>query len=171
MDEIRGEEAAFDFEGMFRAHYARVARAIERVIRDPPRAEELAVEVFLKLWRTRRAQGEKAERWLHKAAVRKGLDELRRRTRRARVERLFGFGGKVATPEELRAAVERQERVRFVLGVLRRREAELLLLRGEGLSYGELASELELNAGSVGTLLGRAQRAFRKEYLKRYGED
>ena len=48
-------------------------------------------------------------------------------------------------------------------------QAELLLLRSDGLSYEEVASALELNPGSVGTLLGRAQRAFRKEYLKRYG--
>jgi RNA polymerase sigma-70 factor (ECF subfamily) len=46
----------------------------------------------------------------------------------------------------------------------------LLLLRSHGLSYGELASALHLNPASVGTLLSRAQDAFRKEYIKRYGE-
>ena len=50
------------------------------------------------------------------------------------------------------------------------RQTELLLLRHDGASYEELASTLELNPASVGTLLSRAQQAFRKEYLKRYGE-
>ncbi len=171
VDEIKAGEAPFDFEGTFRAQYGRVARVIERVIREPQRAEELAVEVFLKLWRTPRAQGEKTEGWLYRAAVRKALDELRRRNRRERYERLFGFGGKVATPEDVRAATEVRQRVRFVLGVIGRRQAEILLLRGEGLSYEELAAALELNAASIGTLLGRAQRAFRKEYFKRYGDE
>jgi RNA polymerase sigma-70 factor (ECF subfamily) len=112
------------------------------------------------------------KRWrlVYRTAVRKGLDELRRRTRRTRYERLRGFLGRVPTPEDVRAATEEQERVRLVLAVIERRQAELLLLRSHGLSYGELASALDLNSVSIGTLLRRAQEAFRKEYVKRYGE-
>jgi RNA polymerase sigma-70 factor, ECF subfamily len=51
---------------IFRAHYERVARVIGRVIHDQTRAEELAVEVFLKWWRNPRAHGEHAEGWLLK---------------------------------------------------------------------------------------------------------
>ena len=47
----------------------------------------------------------------------------------------------------------------------------LLVLRSDGLSYIELASALDLNPASVGTLLARAQQAFRKEDIKRYGQD
>jgi RNA polymerase sigma-70 factor (ECF subfamily) len=57
-----------------------------------------------------------------------------------------------------------------VLAALATRQAELLLLRGDGLSYQDIAETLELNPASVGTLLSRAQQAFRKEYVKRYGE-
>src|SRR6516164_6062737 len=39
------------------------------------RAQELAVEVFLKLWRTRNAQADKVEAWLYRVAVRTALDE------------------------------------------------------------------------------------------------
>ena len=51
-----------------------------------------------------------------------------------------------------------------------RREAELLLLRSDDYSYDDLAKALAINAVSVGTLLSRAKQAFRKEYVKRYGE-
>jgi len=51
------------------------------------------------------------------------------------------------------------------------RQAELLLLRAEGFSYGELASALDLNPLSVGKLLSRALQTFRKEYLKKYGSE
>ena len=100
-----------------------------------------------------------------------GLDELRRQTQRARYERLIGFFDRTPTPEEIRAATEEQERVRLVLGIIEPRQAELLLLRSHGLSYDEVASALDLNPASVGTLLSRAQQAIRKEYVKRYGEE
>jgi DNA-binding CsgD family transcriptional regulator len=66
---------------------------------------------------------------------------------------------------------EVQERVRAVLAALQSRQAELLVLRSHGFSYEELALSLDLNPVSVGTLLGRAQQAFRKEYVARYGQE
>ena len=54
--------------------------------------------------------------------------------------------------------------------VIQPRHAELLVLRSQDLSYDELASALDLNPASIGTLLSRAQQAFRKEYIKRYGQ-
>jgi RNA polymerase sigma-70 factor, ECF subfamily len=138
---------------------------------DTARAEELAVEVFLRLSRGPKAHGQNVEAWLYRTAVRIGLDELRRRTRRRRYEGLAEFFGTPSpTPEDLHAASEEREKVRRVLSALARREAELLLLRSHGLSYDELASALQLNPASVGTLLSRAQNAFRKEYIKRYGK-
>jgi RNA polymerase sigma-70 factor (ECF subfamily) len=163
-------EAPFDFEATFRAQYERIARVIARVVQDPARAEELAVEVFLKLWRNPQAHGDNAEGWLYRTAVRAGLDELRRRTRRSRYERLLGWVRAVPTPEQVRATNEEQQNVRLVLSAIDPRQAELLLLRSHGLSYDELASALDLNPVSIGTLLSRAQQAFRKEYVKRYGQ-
>jgi RNA polymerase sigma-70 factor (ECF subfamily) len=169
VDGMKADESPFDFEATFRAQYARIATVIARVVRDPARAEELAVEVFLKFWRTPQAHSEKAGGWLYKVAVRKGLDELRRRTRRTRYEHLVGFV-RVPTPEEICAATEEQELVRLVLAVMERRQAELLLLYSHGLSYEEMASALDLKSVSIGTLLNRAQQIFRKEYTKRHGE-
>lgn len=167
---MAANEAPFDIEIVFRAQYERIARVIARVVGNPARAEELAVEVFLKLWRNRQAQGGQAQGWLYRTAVRMGLDELRRQTRRARYERLLGIVRGVPTPEEIHAAAEEQERVRLVIGILAPRQAELLVLRSHGLSYDAIASTLDLNPASVGTLLNRAQQTFRKEYVKRYGE-
>jgi RNA polymerase sigma-70 factor (ECF subfamily) len=168
-------EARLDLETIFHGQYRRLARVIARVIRDPARAEELAVEVILKWSRYPGAQGEQADGWLYRTAVRMGLNELRHETRRSRYERLFGLvrWGKASgppTPEDVRAAKEDQHTVRVVLSVIDPRQAQLLLLRSEGFSYDELASTLDLNPASVGTLLARAQQAFRKEYIKRYGE-
>jgi RNA polymerase sigma-70 factor, ECF subfamily len=172
--DINTHEAPFDIDALFRAYYDRVARIIARVVRDPARAEELAVEVFLKLWRNSPAQGDHLEAWLYRVALRAALDELRRQSRRYRYERLFAFVRTTpspANPEQLHSAAEQQYRVRSVLASLPSRQAEFLILRSQGFTYDELACTLGLNPSSIGTLLSRAQLAFRKEYIKRYGQD
>src|SRR5258708_183039 len=158
------------FETFCRSHYGRIARAIARVVGDPARAEDLAVEAFWKLWRNPQAQGEKAGGWVYRTALRLGLNELRQNARRSRYESQSGTRERSPTPEEAHAAAEEREQVRQVVAALDPRQAELLLLRSSGLSYDEVAEAAELNPASVGTLISRAQQAFRKEYVKRYGE-
>jgi RNA polymerase sigma-70 factor (ECF subfamily) len=161
--------SGFDFEIVFREQYPRIARVLARLVRDPARAEDLAVETLLKLYRTPKAQGPEAAGWLYRTAVRAGLDELRKRGRREKYERMAPGGRPSPSPEQIYAETERQVRVRETLANLKVRQAELLLLRSSGLSYREVADTLGLNPASVGTLLWRAEEAFRKEYVKRYG--
>ncbi len=159
-------------DAIFRAHYERITRVIGMVIHDQARAEELAVEVFLKWWRNPGARGEQAEGWLYRTAVRKALDELRSQSRRNRFERLLGMARESPpTPERLYAVSAEQRRVQTVLDALPRRHAELLLLRSHDLTYQEIAAALALNPNTVGSLISRAQEAFRKEYRKRYGNE
>ncbi len=68
------------------------------------------------------------------------------------------------------SAKQDEERVRAVLAAMPRRQAEMLLLRSQGFDYAELAAALDLNPVSIGKLLSRAQQAFRKEYVNRYGK-
>ena len=51
------------------------------------------------------------------------------------------------------------------------RDAQLLLLRSSDLAYREIARALGVQAGSVGTLLARAEREFERRYRTRYGDD
>jgi RNA polymerase sigma-70 factor (ECF subfamily) len=167
---MKSSRAAFDLETVFQAQYTRIARVIARVVRDFARAEELAVEVFLKLSRHPKGQGEKIDGWLYRTAVRVSLDELRRQSRRSRYEALSALvRRRQPTPEQIHASNEEQGRVRIVLSAIDPRRAELLILRSHGFDYEELACALSLNPSSIGTLLNRAQQAFRKEYIKRYG--
>ncbi len=167
-------DGSTDLEAFFKAQYERIARVIAGVIRDPARAEELAVEVFLKWDRHPSAHGEKANGWLYRTAIRAALNRLRRELRRNRYETLFAsISANVRhvspSPEEIKVAKEEQEQVRTVLAAVKQRDAELLLLRSSGFSYDEIASTLHLNPASVGTLLSRAEQLFRKEFIRRYG--
>jgi RNA polymerase sigma-70 factor (ECF subfamily) len=159
-----------DFGEVFHAQYPRIARVIARMVQDPGRAEELAAEVFWKFWRNSKIPSHSVSSWLYRSAVRTGLDELRRQNRRSKFEKIFGFLRVAPSPEQLLAEEQDQQQVRSVLSVLRVRDAELLILRSEGLSYQEVADVLQLSEASIGTLFRRAQQAFRKEYVKRYGQ-
>ena len=163
------DESPPDFETTFRLHYPRIVHAIARVVGDAACAEELAVEVFWKFWRNPRIPRDKAGGWLYRTAIRLGIHELRRRARHARYQRLLRLAGP-QTPEEIRAGDEKQEQVRRVLSAIKPRDAELLLLQSDEFRYEEIASALDLNFASVGTLVSRARLAFRKEYTKLYGE-
>jgi RNA polymerase sigma-70 factor (ECF subfamily) len=162
--------AAFDFDSAFHTHYGRISRVIVRVLGDRSRAEDLAVEAFWRLWRSPSAHNEAHGGWVYRTAVRLALDELRRRARRERYERVLDVFRGPRTPDEAYAATEEQRRVRAVLAVLSRQHAIMLVLQSDGASYDEIAGAASVNPSSVGTLLARARQAFRKEYVKRHGE-
>ena len=162
-------DAPFDFDATFTANYRRIARVLVRIVGDPARAEDLAVDTFSRLLTHPRAQGAGVDAWLYRTAVRLGIDELRRRARRQRYDRWLAFIRAPRTPDEIFSCTQERSRVRAVLGALPRRQTELLLMRNEGLSHEEIARALLVKPGSVTVLLSRARQAFRKEYVERYG--
>ena len=91
-------------------------------------------------------------------------------TRRARYEPLLRLAGSTPSPENAVVAGEARGRVSRALLALRPDQATLLVLRGQGLSYDELADATDVTPSSVGTLLRRARQAFQKENFSRYGD-
>lgn len=170
MMEIDFGETRSSLEAIFEAEYQNIVRAIATVTQDPGRAEELAVDVFLKWSHRPSAHGPYAKAWLYRAAVRIALDEMRRVARTRRRDSMLPAGKAPPDPESLLCAKRTSESVREILGAIAERQAQLVLLRSYGLDYAEIAAALGLKAVSVGTLLKRAEEAFRKEYIKRYGE-
>ena len=65
---------------------------------------------------------------------------------------------------------ERRARVQDILGEMKPREAQLLLLRAEGLAYRELAETVGVQASSIGTLLARAEAEFERKFRARHGD-
>jgi RNA polymerase sigma factor (sigma-70 family) len=168
-DQTEASAERIDLEAIFAMHYSRVARTIAFVIGDRGRAEELAVEVFLRWSRSQAYKDVNTEGWLYRTAANLAVDELRKRIRRTKFDKLFQSFRCPPTPEELLSVNQERDRVREILSRMQPRQAELLVLRTQGLSYDELAALLSLNPASVGTLLSRAQQIFRKEYIAKYG--
>jgi len=164
------------FEELFLRHYGRIVSVLYRLLGDWGRAEDLASEAFLKLYRRplpERPEGN-VPGWLYRTAMNLGIDALRSAARRRRYEQaaadaasLRSRRGEDAYGEALRA--ERRQRVRTALADLDPSQAQLLVLRASGHSYKEVANALAISPGSVGTLLVRAEAAFEERYRELYG--
>ncbi len=162
-------EASRDFNTLFNTGYRRLARLLYRVTGDTGRAEAAASEAFWRLHSKPPSAATNLEGWLYRTGLRLALDQLKKDRRRARYEALGSIFGLAASPHQVLEQTEERTRVRQVLGSLKADQVALILLQAEGLSYAELAVALHCKAGSVGTLLARAEEAFRKEYVHRYG--
>ncbi len=158
-----GDERAFD--DLFLRYYRPVYRVLQGVAGSPQKAEDLAQEAFLVLYRNPpRLEGTNIGPWLYRVAADQGYNALRSAGRaRQHMEQASNAAAPINPRGELPRQEERQ-RVRGTLARLPERSARLLLLRYGGLSYAEIASALEIAPESVGTLLARAERAFVTEY-------
>lgn len=153
------------FERLFRAEYARVTAIAFRILQDRAEAEDVAQEVFLAFHRRHPAEAPYAAAWLHSAAAHSALNALRGRRRRQRREAVEARLRPADHEDPVRVLEdrERDQVVRAALARLPRKSATVLALRYSGLSYGEVASAMGVGINQVGTLLRRAEAAFRKE--------
>ncbi len=173
----RGRAAGMSFDAIFREHYPRITSLLARLTGDRGQAEEIAADVFSKLSRQPDVLRERDDvtPWIYRVATNAGLDALRSSSRRRRreeeagAEQLRTGGQPDALQEVLRE--ERRARVQTVLSALKPRDAQLLLLRADGLAYRELAETLGIQPGSVGTLLARAEAEFERRFRARYGDE
>lgn len=164
------------FEQLFLQYYDRIVAVLFRLVGDRGRAEELANDVFLKLFRYSlppRPDGNPGG-WLYRTATHLGIDALRAAARRRHYEQAAGHdaaeAARAPSPLDEVLREEKRRRVRAVLAVLKPAQAQILILRSSGLSYNELAESLGVQRGSVGTMLARAEGEFQRLYLEMYGE-
>lgn len=156
------------FEALFRREYGRVVAIAHRVVADTDEAEDVAQDVFVSFYRKHSAEAGYAAPWLYAAAAHTALNVLRSRERRGRRDAVEALRRDAQTPDPAEAAetAETRSEVRSALARLPDRSAALLVLRYSGLSYEEIAAALGLRQSSIGTLLRRAEDAFRKEVMK-----
>lgn len=144
-------------ERVYREQYRPLVGFLFQRLRDHGRAEELAQEAFVRALQHRPAN---PRAWLYTVAANLARDEGRRRSVRSEHLQLVRAEADASEPSA-QMQIEQRERaemVRRVLGELAPRDREALLMRERGRSYEEIADELGLSAGSVGTTLARARK-------------
>jgi RNA polymerase sigma-70 factor (ECF subfamily) len=157
------------FDDTFRRSYPRLVSLAWRVLRDRAEAEDVAQETLARLADAAvldRPDSE-VDAWLTRVCLNRASNALRGRTRSAdrehRSARLEPPGPAPDPAAEVAAAAERAS-VRSALADLPHRQRAVLVLRHAGYAYSEIAAAVEVAPGSVGTLLARAERAFRAAY-------
>ncbi len=153
------------FEKIYQSHFAMVHRRITYLTGDVHVAEELAQEVFIKLYKEPPSH-DNIEAWLNVVAARTAYNHLKREKI---YEQKLEWEGKqraqeTQTPESVVLQKEDQAMVWQALGTLSLRDRTCLLMKHSGYKYAEIADCLELEVGAIGVILSRAQEKFKKKY-------
>ena len=154
------------FVELFEAQHPRLQRVLARLSGEPELAADVTQEAFVQLYR-RGSFPDAPEAWLITVALNRLRNERATRSRRSRLLAPVADSAVAdppATLEEARHSAASRRRVRRALERLSERNQKLLVLRSEGYRYHEIASALDMNEASVGTLLARARRAFLAAY-------
>ncbi|MDP1822648.1 MAG: sigma-70 family RNA polymerase sigma factor [Archangium sp.] len=163
----KGDRAAF--ARLFDRHQQRVVRFCHRFVGDAHRAEELAQDVFVKLYRSadRYQQTARFQTFLFRVATNTCLNELRRPGRVAeKVEAAVDDdeapgalerASTGETPDQVLEAKDVEKALQVALKSMSDRErAAFTMCRFEGMAYRDIADALEATEAAVKSLIHRA---------------
>ncbi len=166
------------FEILVRRHQRRILNLIYRSIGDRIQAEEVAQEVFLRVWRSAEEYKPKAKftTWIYRIVINLCLDELKAAHRRQPFADLYanadnpnengeGLNGcdSARSPEELLIDAEESGRIFAALQALpTNQRLAVVLTKFDGLSYDEISRILGCSGSAVESLLVRAKKTLRK---------
>lgn len=155
------------FKAIFSEHYQNVCRTIHRYIVDPGLTEDLAQEVFVRLWQKRQKLqiNSNLPAYLRRMAVNEALGYLRKKTRFQADELPIHLPGFIApSADEQLGMNELQYRIqKAVSGLPDRCRLVFELSRYEELSNREIAEQLEISVKTVENQMTKALRTLREE--------
>lgn len=173
------------YECLVRRHLDLVLRHARRYVGDESSAEDVAQNVFLRLYRSRERfrEAKNFSGWLVTITARLALNEIRTRRRKRWVTRgrdenseiepnwrIAGNG--VAPPDEPLLREERIAAVRSALARLPEHQRQAILLqRFEGWDLTQIGEAMDLSVPAVKSLLHRARRALETILEPMLGEE
>jgi RNA polymerase sigma-70 factor (ECF subfamily) len=186
MLEVRDDNAAA-FEELVSRYQVRLISVFENTVGRQGQAEDLAQEVFLRIYRARKRYqpGARFSTWLYRIAHNVASNARRSLARRHEVNIVAQSTGQMSVqplsqmakeasalmPARQLDQVERAEIVRAAMESLNQRQRMALMLsKFEGMSYEEIASSMELSVSAIKSLLSRA-RVNLREILVPYMHD
>lgn len=159
------------FDQAFVVHHRVVYRYACGLTRDQGLAEDVAQEVFIRLYKNLDAAQRNGllRAWLLRVTANLARNALRGR-KRARVrDETFATlmdGSAVVSPDESLLHQSEISEARRALGKISEPMRSCILLKHEGLSYREIAETLGINENNVGSMIARARR----EFIRLYGK-
>lgn len=189
MLEVRDDSAAA-FEELMLRYQARVVNILEHLVGRRGQAEDLAQEVFLRIYRSRKSYvpGAKFSTWLFTIVNNVASNSRRSSGRRREVTLDSRESGPLganplaemaqapsgAMPTRQLDKAEMREVVRVAVAALNERQKlAVLLSKFEDMGYDDIAETMQLSPEAVKSLLSRARASLRQllePYLKDEGE-
>lgn len=165
--------SGIDWNDLYRSTFEDLVRFLHRKVWDAERARDLAQEAFV---RALKHEPRKPRAWLFQVAANLARDEARTVIRRKKHLVLLKSEAEAREesgddPASELLEQERWAMVREALDSLSENDREALLLWDAGQSYTEIANELGLAVGAVGTTLSRARRRLAEAYNEREKAD
>jgi RNA polymerase sigma-70 factor, ECF subfamily len=171
---VRGSEGAF--ATLVDRYRARIINLAGRFINDRDRAQEIAQEVFLRVFihRERYRPSGKFSTWLYTIAVNLAKNEIRRRVRSRGIVSLDGLLEQAGDSSRIMADSgprpdrrlrqrEIQERVERAISELPEKYRQVIILRDvQQLSYEEIEEILGIPGGTVRSRINRARASLQE---------
>lgn len=151
------------FDRLFEKYRRAMVAHAGRYVKNRARAEELAQEVFVRVYTTKTYEANaKFKTWLYRVATNVCLNELRRPEHRETLEGVEM--PRPIDPEEHAAGDQLAKRLEKALDALpANQRAAFLMARQDNLSHEEIAHALDTSVSAVKSLIHRALEALRKE--------
>ena len=175
---VRDDDPAA-FSQLVQLYQHRLVGIMSHLLGNAEEAEDLAQEVFLRVYRTRKKYRPKAKfaTWLFTIANNLALNTLRDRQRKQSVPLNVSESGPLgprpaeqlvknrdATPSTSLQHAELAARIRIALDKLNERQKLAVILnKFEDMGYAEIAEVMNLTAKAVKSLLSRARARLREE--------
>lgn len=174
---LSGDVPAFDM--LFRRYHKAIYGLTFRLLRDRQLAEDITQETFFQILRTihRINDSFNFSAWIHRIATNLCYDELRRRKKFPEAQEIDDEESEDSvlqvpdadTRKSPEVALEIRELRDAVWAVARRLPEKyrlvLTLRELQGLSYANIARKMRVSESAVETLLHRARRRFKEEFL------
>ncbi len=174
---MKAEVALPSFEELYDAHSGTLYAVLLRILRDEQDAQEVLQDAFLQAWkqldRFDPSRGSIAG-WLISIARSRGIDRLRKRHLRARVEEPLLIDGELNVSDKDQGArkiilsAEKAHVVQVLLGLPEMQRKAIELAYFDGLSQSEIAALLGEPLGTVKTRLLLGMKKLRQKLWDQY---
>ena len=170
LQKLLQENEQLFMETLFKTHFSFVAKTIYRMVQDTATAEDLAQDVFIKIWNRRTALKDVYfKAYLHKAAINMALDHLDKNKRRGAHLQLEEYQEPAAAPVSPHLQQTKQH-IQQAIDRLPEKCREIFILsRYEELSYREIATTLSISVKTVENQMMTALKKLRislQDYLQ-----